>query len=84
MKCIQYIVIFALSFLSIYQAHSQEKPLLQFSPTGTNYVVYGQVQDFITRQPLADVKSQILTKDSVLLFEWTTNHQRRRNMWIYF
>lgn len=75
MKCIQYIVIFALSFLSIYQAHSQEKPLLQFSPTGTNYVVYGQVQDFITRQPLADVKSQILTKDSVLLFEWTTNHQ---------
>ncbi len=66
---------FILYLLSIFQAYSQEKPLLQFSPTGTNYVVYGQVQDFITRQPLADVKSQILTKDSVLLFEWTTNHQ---------
>lgn len=52
---------------------AQERPLLEFSRTKTNYVVYGQVQDFITRQPLADVKSQILSKDSVLLFECTTN-----------
>ncbi len=54
---------------------AQTKPLLQFSKTETNYIVYGQVQDFITRQPLVDVKSQILTEDSVLLFEWVTNHQ---------
>lgn len=54
---------------------AQTQPLLQFSKTETNYIVYGQVQDFITRQPLADVKSQILTEDSVLLFEWTTNPQ---------
>lgn len=68
-------LIFISFLLSILQAYPQAKPLLQFSETETNYIVYGQVQDFITRQPLADVKSQILTKDSVLLFEWTTNHQ---------
>lgn len=61
--------------LPFLQASSQEKPLLQFSKTEINYVVYGQVQDFITRQPLVDVKSQILTEDGVLLFEWITNHQ---------
>lgn len=72
MKQILVIIFFLLPIL---QANSQEKPLLQFSNTGTNYVVYGQVQDFITRQPLVDVKAQILTEDSVLLFEWTTNHQ---------
>ena len=33
------------------------------------------MQDFITREPLAGVKAQILSADSVLLFEWTTNHQ---------
>jgi len=54
---------------------SQEQKLLEFSTTETNYVVYGQVQDFITREALAGVRSQILTKDSVLLFEWTTNPQ---------
>lgn len=69
-------ILFAIfCLLPFFQASSQEKPLLQFSKTETNYVVYGQVQDFITRQPLVDVKSQILTEDGVLLFEWTTNHQ---------
>ena len=34
--------------------------MLQFSQTGTHYVVYGQVQDLFTRQQLADVKPQIL------------------------
>lgn len=53
----------------------QTQPLLEFSATKTNYAVCGQVQDFITREPLAGVKAQILSADSVLLFEWRTDHQ---------
>lgn len=33
------------------------------------------MQDFITRELLVGVKAQILSADSVLLFEWTTYHQ---------
>jgi hypothetical protein len=66
--------ILSLCLLPVLQVHSQEKPLLRPSETGTNYVVYGQVQDYITRQPLSDVRSQILTKDSVLLYECTTKY----------
>ena len=33
------------------------------------------MQDFITCELLVGVKAQILSADSVLLFEWTTNHQ---------
>ena len=33
------------------------------------------MQNFITRELLVGVKAQILSADSVLLFEWTTNHQ---------
>lgn len=69
------ILVIIFCFLPFLQASSQKNGLLQFSKTETNYIVYGQVQDFITRQPLVDVKSQILTEDSVLLFEWVTSHQ---------
>lgn len=55
--------------------NAQDKPLLSFSTSETNYVVYGQVLDFITRSPLEGVKAQILTKDSTLLFEYVTNWQ---------
>lgn len=68
-----FIILFFL--LPVLQIKSQERPLLRFSETGINYVVYGQVQDIVTRQPLVDVKAQILTEDSVLLFEWVTNYQ---------
>lgn len=74
-RCDIIILLITFCLFSIQQVHSQDKPLLQFSKTGINYIVYGQVQDFITRQPLVDVRSQILTRDSVLLFEWTTNYQ---------
>ncbi len=63
----------AVAWLLPFLVQAQEKPLLQFSTTETNYVVYGQVQDLVTRQALVGVKSQILTPDSVLLFEWITN-----------
>lgn len=64
--------IFALViWLCCASAFSQEKPLLTHKDT--DYFVYGQVQDMLTRQALDGVKSQILTADSVLLFEWTTN-----------
>ena len=33
------------------------------------------MQDFITRELLVGVKAQIRSADSVLIFEWTTNHQ---------
>lgn len=66
MKQFLFIIFFLLPIL---QTKSQERPLLRFSETGINYVVYGQVQDIVTRQPLVDVKAQILTEDSVLLFE---------------
>ena len=33
------------------------------------------MQDFITCELLVGVKAQILSADSVLLFEWTTYHQ---------
>lgn len=72
MKQFLFIIFF---FLPILQTKSQERPLLRFSETGINYVVYGQVQDIVTRQPLVDVKAQILTEDSVLLFEWVTSYQ---------
>ena len=64
---------FFFCLLSALTAGAQAQPLLQFSQTGTNYAVYGQVQDYVTRQPLVGAKAQILTPDSVLLFEWTTN-----------
>ena len=64
---------FFFCLLSALTVGAQAQPLLQFSRTGTNYVVYGQVQDYVTRQPLVGAKAQILTPDSVLLFEWTTN-----------
>lgn len=72
MKQFLFIIFFLLPIL---QTKSQERPLLRFSETGINYVVYGQVQDIVTRQPLVDVKAQILTEDSVLLFEWVTSYQ---------
>ena len=33
------------------------------------------MQDFNTHELLVGMKAQILSADSVLLFEWTTNHQ---------
>ncbi len=69
----KYALTMLLCLAGLLPAKAQDKPLLSFSRTETNYVVYGQVQDFITRQPLEGVKCHILTPDSVLLFEWITN-----------
>lgn len=55
---------------------AQEKPLLTKDDLMKKeyHVLYGQVLDHVTRQPLVDVKTQLLTKDSTLVFEWTINN----------
>ena len=55
---------------------AQEKPLLTLDDLMKKeyHVLYGQVWDHVTRRPLVDVKTQLLTKDSTLVFEWTINH----------
>ena len=58
--------------LSMY-AHAQQKPLLTIDDVMQKeyHILYGQVLDHVTRQPLVGVKTQLLTKDSILVFEWT-------------
>ena len=58
--------------LSMY-AHAQQKPLLTVDDVMQKeyHILYGQVLDHVTRQPLVGVKTQLLTKDSILVFEWT-------------
>ena len=55
---------------------AQEKPLLTKDDLMKKeyHVLYGQVLDHVTRQPLVDVKTQLLTKHSTLEFEWTINN----------
>ena len=45
---------------------AQEKPLLTKDDLMKKeyHVLYGQVLDHVTRQPLVDVKTQLLTNDS--------------------
>lgn len=65
---------FAFFFLLLsMHVRAQEKPLLTMDDFMKNeyHILYGQVQDYVTRQPLVDVKTQLLTKDSTLVFEWT-------------
>lgn len=69
----RFVLLFLLITLCQQGMAQNNEPRLTFSTTKTNYVVYGQVQDFVTRNPLEGVKAQILTTDSTLLFEWVTN-----------
>lgn len=64
-----------LLILSVY-AHAQEKPLLTMDDLMKNeyHILYGQVLDNVTRRPLIDVKTQLLTNDSTLVYEWTINN----------
>ncbi len=57
-------------------AHAQDKPLLTTDSLMKRefHILYGQVLDNVTRRPLIDVKTQLLTKDSVLVFEWVINN----------
>ena len=54
-------------------AHAQQPPLLTIDDVMQKeyHILYGQVLDHVTRQPLVGVKTQLLTKDSILVFEWT-------------
>lgn len=63
---------FLLLLLAVY-AHAQQKPLLTVDDVMQKeyHILYGQVLDHVTRQPLVGVKTQLLTKDSILVFEWT-------------
>lgn len=55
--------------------HAQDKPLITFDDVMKKeyHLLYGQVLDNVTRKPMIDVKAQLLTKDSVLVFEWVVN-----------
>nr|MDE5560525.1 hypothetical protein [Bacteroidaceae bacterium] len=55
--------------------HAQDKPLITMDDVMKKeyHVLYGQVLDNVTRKPMIDVKVQLLTKDSVLVFEWVIN-----------
>ena len=69
--------------LSVLSSFAQDKPLYTVEDILKNrvnlkYAVYGQVQDFVTRQLLSDVKSQIWTTDSVLVFEFKTDKNNRQ------
>ncbi len=66
----------AICILMSLPINAKGKSLLETSNAETEYVVYGQVQDFVTRQPLVGVKSQILSRDSVVLDEWVTDSRR--------
>lgn len=72
----KHIIFYVLLFLAVY-AHAQEKPLLTTDDLMKKeyHILYGQVLDNVTRKPLIDVKTQLLTKDSVLVFEWTINNE---------
>ena len=66
-------VTFFLFHLCILYVHAQEKPLITTDDLMKNeyHILYGQVLDNVTRRPLVDVKTQLLNKDSILVFEWT-------------
>ena len=65
---------FSFLCLTMY-VHAQEKPLITTDDLMKNeyHILYGQVLDNVTRLPLVDVKTQLLTTDSTLVFEWTIN-----------
>ena len=61
--------------LSCLCSRAQDKPLITLDDMMKKeyHVIYGQVLDHVTRQPMIDVKAQLLTKDSTLVFEWVIN-----------